>query len=164
MEDSTKPTRTLWKNVFVPISMILVLVLNELVLSVMALVEQLKQHVAKRSLKRYLNNQILDYTAILDLRENEMISIRFFGICKESIISVENLEIEKWYEGRDTVAVTRSSHHLVPLLFLRVGLKLTSENELYVDIQSISLCDLCIQLNLVGWSGYFSWYSCRWCY
>ena len=95
MEDSTKPTRTLWKNVCVPISMILVLVLNELVLSVMALVEQLKQHVAKRSLKRYLNNQILDYTAILDLRENEMISIRFFGICKESIISVENLEIEK---------------------------------------------------------------------
>ena len=75
--------------------MILVLVLNELVLSVMALVEQLKQHVAKQSLKRYLNNQILDYTAILDLRENEMISIRFFGICKESIISVENLEIEK---------------------------------------------------------------------
>ena len=95
MEDSTKPTRTLWKNVCVPISMILVLVLNELVLSVMALVEQLKQHVAKRSLKRSLNNQILDYTAILDLRENEMISIRFFGICKESIISVENLEIEK---------------------------------------------------------------------
>ena len=61
----------------------------------MALVEQLKQHVAKRSLQRSLNNQILDYKAILDLCENEMMSIKFFGICKESMISVENLEIEK---------------------------------------------------------------------
>ena len=95
--------------------MILVLVLNELVPPVMALVEQLKQHVAKRSLQRSLNNQILDYKAILNLCENEMMSVKFFGICKESTISVENLDIEKWYEGGDTVPVTWSSHHLVPL-------------------------------------------------
>ena len=95
MEDSTETTITFCKNVSVPISMILVLVLNELVLPVMALVEQLKRHVAKRSLQRSLNNQILDYKAILDLCENEMMSIKFFGICKESMISVENLEIEK---------------------------------------------------------------------
>ena len=75
--------------------MILVLVLNELVPPVMALVEQLKQHVAKRSLQRSLNNQILDYKAILNLCENEMMSVKFFGICKESTISVENLDIEK---------------------------------------------------------------------
>ena len=75
--------------------MILLLVLNELLLLVMALVEQLKRHVAKRSLQRSLNNQILDYKAILDLCENEVMSIKFFGISKESIISVENLEIEK---------------------------------------------------------------------
>ena len=82
--------------------MILVLVLNGCFLQqtianlpVMALVEQLKRHVAKRSLQRSLNNQILDYKAILDLCENEMMSIKFFGICKESMISVENLEIEK---------------------------------------------------------------------
>ena len=68
--------------------MILLLVLNELLLLVMALVEQLKRHVAKRSLQRSLNNQILDYKAILDLCVNEMMSINFFGICKESIISV----------------------------------------------------------------------------
>ena len=95
MEDSTETTITFCKNVSVPISMILVLVLNELVLPVMALVEQLKRHVAKRILQRFLNNQILDYKAILDLCENEMMSIKFFGICKESMISVENLEIEK---------------------------------------------------------------------
>ena len=75
--------------------MILVLVLTELVLPVMALVEQLKRHVAKRILQRFLNNQILDYKAILDLCENEMMSIKFFGICEENMISVENLETEK---------------------------------------------------------------------
>ena len=158
MEDSTKTTRTLW--ICVPISMILVLVLNGCFLQqtitnlpVMVMVEQLKWHVAIRSLQRSLNNQILDYKAILDLCENEMMSIKFFGICKESMISVENLEIEKWYEGGDTVPVTRSSHHLVPLSSSQIGPNLTSEDESYVDIQSISLCDLCIQLVLVGWHG-----------
>ena len=95
MEDSTKTTRTLWTNVCVSISMILVLVLNKLVLPVMALVEQLKRHIGKRSLQRPLNNKILDYKVVLDLCENEMMSIKFFGICKESMISLENLEIEK---------------------------------------------------------------------
>ena len=58
--------------------MILVLVLNELVLPVMALVEQLKQYVAKGNLQSSLNNQILDYKAILDMFENEIMSITFF--------------------------------------------------------------------------------------
>ena len=80
-------------------------------------------------------------------------SIKFFGICKDRMISIENLEIEKWYEGGDTVPVTRSSHHLVPLSSSQIGPKLTSEDESYVDIQSISLLDLCIQLILVGWHG-----------
>ena len=91
-----------------------------------------------------LNNQILDYQAILDLCENEMMPIKFFGICKESMINVENLEIEKWYEGENTVPVTRSSHHLVPLSSSWIGPKLRSADESYVDIQSISLCDLFI--------------------
>ena len=80
-------------------------------------------------------------------------SIKFFGICKESIISVENFEIEKWYEGGDTVPITRCSHHLVSLSSSRIGPKLMSEDESYVDIQSISLCDLSIQLILMGWHG-----------
>ena len=95
VEDRTKTTRTLCKNICVTISMILVLVLNELGLPVMALVEQLKQHLAKKSLQKSLNYQILDYKVILDLCGNEMMSIKFFGICKESMISVENVEIEK---------------------------------------------------------------------
>ena len=95
VEDSTETTITFCKNVSVPISMILVLVLNELVLPVMALVELLKRHVPKQTLKNSFNNQILYYKAILDLCENEMMSINLFGICKESMISIENLEIEK---------------------------------------------------------------------
>ena len=95
MDDSTETTKTLWKNVCVPISMILFLALNELVLPVMALAEQLKQRVATRSLQMSVNNQILDYKAILDLCEDEMMSIKFFGICKESMISVENFETKK---------------------------------------------------------------------
>ena len=150
MEDSTKTTRTLW--ICVPISMILVLVLNELVPPVMALVEQLKRHVAKRSLQRSLNNQILDYKAILDLCENEMMSIKFFGICKESMISVENLEIEKWYQDWTTVPVARSSHHLNSLSSSRIGLKLTRKDKSYVNIQSINLRDI-----FVARFGGFAW-------
>ena len=78
-------------------------------------------------------------------------SINFFGICKVSMISVENLEIENWYEGGDTVPVKRSSHHLVPLSSSPIGLKVTREDESYADTQSISLYDLYIQLILVGW-------------
>ena len=58
-------------------SIIFVLVLNELLLPVIALAEQLKRHAAKRSIQMFLNNQILDYKPILDLCENEMMSIKF---------------------------------------------------------------------------------------
>ena len=64
--------------------MIWVLELNEIVLPVMALVEQLKRPVAKLSLERSLNNQILDYKAIPDLCKNDVMSIKFLGICEES--------------------------------------------------------------------------------
>ena len=64
-------------------------------LPVMVLVEQLRRHLAKQSLQRPLNNQILDYKAILDLRENEMMLTKFFRICYESMTSVPNLEIEE---------------------------------------------------------------------
>ena len=55
-------------------------------------------------------------------------SVMFFGICQESMISVEDLEIEKWCEGEDTIAVAGSSHNLVPLSSLKTGSKLTTED------------------------------------
>ena len=78
MEDSAKTTRTVWKNVYVPIIVILLLVLNKLVLRMTALVEQFKRRVAKPSIPISLQSQILDYKTILDLFENEMMSIKFF--------------------------------------------------------------------------------------
>ena len=74
---------------------------------------------------------------MLDLCENEMMSIKFFGIYKESMISVENLE--KWYEGRDSVPSTRSSHNFVPLSSSRIGRKLANEDESYVDIHDFNV-------------------------
>ena len=88
----------------------------------MALVEQLKRPVAKLSLERSLNNQILDYKAIPDLCKNDMMSIKFLGICEES-------KSEKWYESGDTAPVTWSTHDLVPFSSSRNGPKLTSEDE-----------------------------------
>ena len=95
----------------------------------MALVEQLKRHVAKRSFQRSLNNQTLDYKSIQIYMRMKWCRLSFFGICKESMIRVENFEIEKWYDdGGDTVPVTQSSHHLVPLSSSRIGPKLTSQD------------------------------------
>ena len=118
VQDSTKITRILW--ICVPIRMILV-----------------KRHAAKQSLQRSLNNQILDYKAMLDLCGNEIMSIKFVGICKWSMISVENLE--KWYGSGDTVLVTWSSHHFIPMSSSWIGHKLTSEDESYVDIHDFNV-------------------------
>ena len=76
---------------------------------------------------------------MLGLCENEMMSIKFFRICKKSMISIENHEIEKWYEGGDIVPATLSSHHLVLLPSPWIGDKLTSEDESYVDIHDVNV-------------------------
>ena len=52
-----------------------------------------KCHVAKQSLQRFLNNQILDYKAILDLCENEMMSINLFGICQRAWSVLKSLKL-----------------------------------------------------------------------
>ena len=74
---------------------------------------------------------------MLDLCENQMMSIKFFGICKESIISLENLK--NYMKGWDTVPGTRDSHHFVPLSSSRTGHNLTSEDESYVDIHDLNV-------------------------
>ena len=60
-----------------------------------------------------------------------------FGICKESMITVESLE--KLYEGGDTVPGIRSSHHFVPMSSPRTDHKLTTEDESYVDIHNFNI-------------------------
>ena len=47
-----------------------------------------KRHVAKWNSGTSFDHQILDYKPMLDLCENEVISITFFEICNESMTSV----------------------------------------------------------------------------
>ena len=47
-----------------------------------------KRHGAKQSLQRPLNNQILDYRAVLEVCQEEMKLIIFFGIDKENLVVV----------------------------------------------------------------------------
>ena len=122
-----------------------------------------KQHASKQSLQRSLNNQILDYKAMLNLCENEMMFIKFFGICKESMISVENLE--KWNEGGDTTSGTQSSHSFVPLSSSRIDNKLISEGESYVDIHDFNVSSL-FEIGDISPSAYVTciynsfWWAC----
>ena len=119
-----------------------------------------KRHPSNQSLQSFLNNQILDYKAMLDLCENEMILIKFFGISKESMISVENLE--KWYEGGETVPGKQSSHSFVPFSSSRIGHKLTSEDESYVDTHDFNVPTL-FEIGEVSSSAYVTCiYSSFW--
>ena len=44
-----------------------------------------KRHAGKRSLQRPMNNQILDYQAMLNVCKEEMSKIKFFGTSKETM-------------------------------------------------------------------------------
>ena len=88
----------------------------------------LKRHTAMRSLQRPLNNQILDYQAMLSLCQEEMKSISFFGISQESMVDVRK-QLQKRFDGGKTVPGTRSSHHFIPLSSSTIGHKLTSEDK-----------------------------------
>ena len=57
-----------------------------------------KNHAAKQSLQRPINNQILDYRAVLEVCQEEMKSIIFFGIDKEDMTEVreDGEEVRRW--------------------------------------------------------------------
>ena len=130
-------------------------------LPVMALVEQLKWHVAKRILQRSLNNQILDYKAMLDLCENEIMSIQLFEISKESMISIQNLE--KWDEGwgHCTCYTEKLPFRSIAILAI-TGHKLTSKAESYADIYDLNVPTL-FQIRDISPSAYVTWiYNSFW--
>ena len=89
--------------------------------------------VAKRSLQRPLNNLILDYRVVLEVCQEEMKSIIFFGINKEDLVEVRE-KMEKRFKDGKMVPNTRSSHHFIPQSASQIGHKLCSEDELFVDI------------------------------
>ena len=87
---------------------------------------------AKRSLQRPLNNLILDYRVVLEVCQEEMKSVIFFGINKDLVEVREKME--KRFEDGEMVPSTRSSHHFIPQSSSQIGHKLCSEDELFVDI------------------------------
>ena len=98
----------------------------------------MKRHAAKRSLQRPLNNQILDYRAVLEVCQEEMKSIIFFGIDKEDMVEVRE-KMEKRFEDGKTVPGTRSSHHFIPQSASQIGHKLCSEDDSFVEIHDFQI-------------------------
>ena len=82
-----------------------------------------KRYVAKRSLQRPLNEQILDYSAMLRLCKSEIESIEFFGISQEEMIGIRAF-LKNRFQLAKTVPGTRSSHHFVPLTGSHLGINL----------------------------------------
>ena len=97
-----------------------------------------KPHAAKRSLQRPLNNQILDYRVVLEVCQEEMKSIIFFGTDKEDLVKVRE-KMEKRFEDDKTVPSTRSSHHFIPQSASQIGHKLCSEDDSFVDIHDFKI-------------------------
>jgi len=97
-----------------------------------------KRHTAKRSLQRPLNNQIITYLQMLELCEEEMPSIKFFGISKEDMTAVRSFLQKRFAEGK-TIPGTRSSHHFIPVSATEIGHKLTSEDTSFVDIINFNI-------------------------
>ena len=88
-----------------------------------------KCHAAKQSLQRPLNNQILDYRVVLEVCQEEMKSIIFFGNDKEVMVEVRE-KMEKRFKDGKMVPGTRSSHHFIPQSASQIGHKLCSEDDL----------------------------------
>ena len=59
----------------------------------------LKCHAAKRSLQRPMNNQIIDYQAMLNVCKEEMIKSKFFGMSKQTMDEVRKSLEERFSRG-----------------------------------------------------------------
>ena len=97
-----------------------------------------KRHAAKRSLQRPLNNQILNYRAMLEVCQEEMKSIIFFSFSKEDMLE-EREQMEKRFKEGKTVPGTRSSHHFIPQSASQIGHKLCSEDVSFADIHDFKI-------------------------
>ena len=101
-----------------------------------------KNHAAKQSLQRPINNQILDYRAVLEVCQEEMKSIIFFGIDKEDMTEVRE-KMEKRLEDGKTVPGTRGRHNFIPQSVSQTGHKLYSEDDSIVDIHDFEIPACC---------------------
>ena len=85
-----------------------------------------------------MNNQILDYQAMLNVGKEEMSKIEFFGISKETVDEVHKSLEERFSRG-NTVPGTWSSHHFIPLSSSKIAHKLSSEDESHAGTHDFNL-------------------------
>ena len=97
-----------------------------------------KHYAAKRSLQRPMNNQILDYQAMLNVCEDEISKIKIFGISKETMDEVVK-SLEEWFSRGNTVPGTQSSHHFIPLSSSKIAHKLSNEDKSHAGTHDFNL-------------------------
>ena len=102
------------------------------------IVGSLKCYAAKRSLQRPMSNQILDYQAMLNVCEEEMSKIKFFGIRKEAMGEVYKPLEERFSRG-NTVPGTQSSPLFIPLSSSKTANNLSSEDKSHAGTHDFNL-------------------------
>ena len=84
-----------------------------------------------------MNNQIIDYQAMLNVCKEEMIKSKFFGISKQTMDEVRKSLEERFSRG-NTVPGTSSSHHFIPLSS-KIAPELSSEDESHAGTHNFNL-------------------------
>ena len=75
---------------------------------------------------------------MLEVYQEEMKSIIFFGIDKEDMVEVRE-KMEKRFKDGKTVPSTRSSHLFIPQSASQIGHKLCSEDDSFVDTHDFKI-------------------------
>ena len=75
---------------------------------------------------------------MLNVCEEEMSKIKFFGISKETMDEVRKSLEERFSRG-NTVPGTRSSHHFIPISSSKIAHKLSSEDESHAGTHDFNL-------------------------
>ena len=94
-----------------------------------------------------MNNQILDYQAMLNVCEEEMSKVKFFGISKETMGEVHK-SLKEWFSRGNTIPGTQSSHHFILPSSCKTARKLSSEDESHAGthdfnlLATFQLCDI----------------------
>ena len=90
-----------------------------------------KHYVAKHSLQRPLQDQILSYQWMLELCVTEIPSITFFGVSQEEIVNV-CADLEDHFAKSKTMPGTKSTH-LLPISCNIIAYKFRSEDREFLQ-------------------------------
>ena len=85
-----------------------------------------------------MNNQILDYQAMLNVCEEEMSKIKFFAISKETMDEARK-SLEKRFSRGNTVPGTQSSHQFILLSSSKIVHKLSSKDASHAGTHDFNL-------------------------